>query len=356
MATIRKRGKYYQLDYYAHGKRVRETAKTKKEAIERLGTATGEIREGTYTDRRSLRKTRVEDLVREYFAKFRGRSARTERMHLNTIDEYFRGKIVSQVSVFDVETFLHVRRDMLTIKGKPRSAATVNRELGVLKRLINRAIEWNMARVNPVCKVKFLPEPKGRLRFLTRDESKRLLECCARHLYPVIVTALETGMRRGEIFGMRWENVDLKNRDIFIPHSKNGLSRHVPVSDRLRIILLKLPRRIGADYVFAGEPRIGRLGKPFNDMRTSFEKACVKAGIENFRFHDLRHTAASYMVMAGVPLKTVGEILGHKSMAMTERYAHLSPEHKRKAVNLLPDWSAGEDRSQTGHNSGTEGI
>ena len=356
MATIRKRGKYYQLDYYAHGKRVRESAKTKKEAIGRLGTTTGEIRQGTYADRRSLRKTRMEDLVREYFDKFRGRSARTERMHLDTIEEYFRGKIVSQISVFDVETFLHVRRDTPTIKGKSRSAATVNREIGVLKRLINRAIEWNMARVNPVSKVKFLPEPKGRLRFLTRDESKRLLECSPRHLYPVVLTALETGMRRGEIFGMRWENVDLKNSDIFIPHTKNGHSRHVPISDRLRAVLVKLPRRIGTGYVFTGERRIGKPGKPFNDMRPSFEKACMKAGIENFRFHDLRHTAASYLVMAGVPIRTVGEILGHKSMAMTERYAHLSPEHKLKAVNLLPDWSAGEDRSQTGHKVETEEV
>lgn len=252
MATIRKRGKYYQLDYYAHGNRVRETAKTKKEAIERLGTVTGELREGTYTDRRSLRKTRVEDLVREYSGKFRGRSARTERMHLKTIEEYFRGKIVSQVSVFDVETFLHVRRDTSTIHGKPRSAATVNRGLGVLKRLINRAIEWNMARVNPVNKVKFLPEPKGRLRFLSRDESKRLLESCPRHLYPVVLTALETGMRRGEIFAMQWENVDQKNKDIFILHSKNGHSRHVPISDRLGAVLAKLPRRIGTGYVYGG--------------------------------------------------------------------------------------------------------
>lgn len=107
--------------------------------------------------------------------------------------------------------------------------------------------------------------------------------------------------------------------------------------------------------MFTGESGIGKPGNPFNDMRTSFRKACTKAAIENFRFHDLRHTAASYMVMAGVPIKTVGEILGHKSMAMTERYAHLSPEHKRKAVNLLPDWSAGEDRSQFGHKIGKKG-
>ena len=355
MVAIRRRGRYYQLDYYAHGKRVREGAKTKKEAIERLGRITGELREGTYTDRRSLRKTLMEDLVREYSAKFRGRSARTERMHLRMIEEYFRGKIVSQVSVFDVDTFLSVRRETPTLQGKQRSPATVNRELGVLKRLINRAIEWNMARVNPVRRVRFLSEPKGRLRFLLREESKRLLECCPRHLYPVVITALETGMRRGEIFTIQWENVDLKNRDIFIPHTKNGHSRHVPISDRLAAVMAKLPRRIGSDYLFAGERKIGKPGKPFNDMRTSFDNACKKAGIENFRFHDLRHTAASYMVMAGVPLKTVGEILGHKSMAMTERYAHLSPEHKRKAINLLPDWSVGEDRSQSGHNIGKDG-
>ena len=96
-------------------------------------------------------------------------------------------------------------------------------------------------------------------------------------------------------------------------------------------------------------PQIGKTGKPFQDVDTSFENACAKAGIRDFRFRDLRHTASSYMVMAGVPMKSVGEILGHKTATMTERYSHLTPEHKRKAVEMLPDWGGND-----GHKSDTK--
>jgi integrase len=267
--------------------------------------------------------------------------------------------LVSQVAIDEIETFLAIRRDT-PIKRKdddhPRSAATCNRELSALKRLINKALEWGMATTNPVPKVKPLPEPNGRTRFLSLDESRRLLECATRHLRPILLTALESSMRRGEIFRMKWDDVDLKRGTIFIGEAKIGHPRYVPISDRLKATLLKLPRRLGCDFVFSGESKIGQTGKPFIDVRTSFEKACMKAGIENFRFHDLRHTAASHMVMAGVDLKTVGDILGHRSITMTERYSHLTPEHKRKAVNLLPDWSAGEDdRSQNGRKTGKAG-
>jgi integrase len=148
-------------------------------------------------------------------------------------------------------------------------------------------------------------------------------------------------MRRGEILGLKWTDIDMKNEVIYLSDTKNGESRHVPISNRLRSTLATLTRRIGSDYVFTGRSgwrAIGKDAKPFHDVRTAFEGACRKAGIEGFRFHDLRHTAASHMVMAGVPMKTIGEILGHKTASMTERYSHLTPEHKRKAVEALPDW------------------
>jgi len=177
------------------------------------------------------------------------------------------------------------------------------------------------------------------MRFLSLKEAGRLMECASHHLRPVIATALCTGMRRGEIMGMRWQDIDLRNRTIFVPHTKNGHSRYVPISDSLFNVLSNLPGHKGTDYLFAGVPKIGKKGMPFNDVRTSFENACTLAGIENFRFHDLRHTAASHMAMAGIPLKIIGDVLGHRSIAMTERYAHLSPGFLRNAVNALPDWT-----------------
>jgi integrase len=115
------------------------------------------------------------------------------------------------------------------------------------------------------------------------------------------------------------------------------------MSNRLRGALTDLPRLLGCDYVFTGEPTIGQTGKPFSAVRTSFRNACKVAEIEGFRFHDFRHTAASHMAMAVVPLKTVGGILGHRTSAITERYSHLTLEHNKQAVEMLREWSAMEE-------------
>ena len=344
MGTIRKRGKGYEADYYACGKRYREGGfSTKKEAQEYLGNRLQEIREGKFFENRRIKHVRIEELVDDYLARFQGKGVVTERMHMNTIRNHFAGKLVSQITIYDVETFFAHRRSVPTIKGTPRSSATCNRELGALKRLINKAITWGMAVSNPVLSVKPLREERGRMRFLSLEEAGRLMECASHHLRPIIATALCTGMRRGEIMGMRWKDIDLRNRTIFVPHTKNGHSRYVPISDSLFNVLSNLPQHNGSDYLFAGVPKIGKKGKPFNDVRPSFENACTLAGIENFRFHDLRHTAASHMAMAGIPLKIIGEVLGHRSIEMTERYAHLSPGFLRNAVNALPDWTGNRE-------------
>ena len=158
----------------------------------------------------------------------------------------------------------------------------------------------------------------------------------------------------------------MKNGMVYVGETKTNVPRHVPLSAKIRATLAALPRRLGTDYVFTGTLRhtpaggrfrrplnqpVGKIGQPFRDVDSAFRNACTAAGIVDFRFHDLRHTAASYMVMSGVPMKTVGEILGHKMATMTERYSHLTPEHKRQAVELLPDWE-----ENGGHKSVTKGA
>jgi len=140
----------------------------------------------------------------------------------------------------------------------------------------------------------------------------------------------------------------MKNGMIYVGETKTDNPRHVPMSPRLRTTLAGIPRRLGAEHVFVGQAKVGRgqqIGKPglpFDRVDTAFLNACTRAGIVSFRFHDLRHTAASHMVMAGVPLKTVGELLGHTTAAMTERYSHLTPEHKRAAIEKLSAAYGGE--------------
>ena len=140
--------------------------------------------------------------------------------------------------------------------------------------------------------------------------------------------ALNTGMRKGEVLTIVREEVDLKHGFILLENTKNGERREIPINQTLRDTLTALPRHITIPYVFWKK----KDGKRYGDVKKSFHSALKRAGIKNFRFHDLRHTIASHLVMNGIDLTTVKELLGHKTIAMTMRYAHLAPSHKEKAV------------------------
>lgn len=341
-----KKGDTWYIDYFYNGKRIQKgIGPSKKQAQAALGKITAEIREGRYFEKKKLLRATVDELIVKYqeWAKSKKSFKTTDAIHLVPIKRYFSGKLLSEITEYDVEAFRAERMDTPTRFGGRRSAATCNHELGTLKQVFNKGVAWGLNEKNPAAKVKPLRRNNGRVRFLTVEEAGRLLQAASRHLRPIIICALETGMRRGEILNLQWADVDMQNGMLYVRDTKNGEPRHVPTSARLRTTLAVLPRRLGCDYVFSGEQRIGRIGKPFHDVRTAFENACRKADIQDFRFHDLRHTAASYMVMANVPLRTVAEILGHKTVSMSERYSHLTPEHKRKAVDLLPNWEQDSD-------------
>jgi integrase len=339
--AVRKRGKTWVIDYRVNGKRVvKAVGPQKRDAVAAEGKIKAQLREGRFFECNLQKRIPLGDLIEKYLSHIRPkRSGSTEAIHLSVIFNYFgAGKVIQEISRADIDAFRRARIDTPTRYGKPRSASTVNRELEVLRMLLNKALAWELILRNPAAGMEALPESNGYKRFLSVDEAGRLLCKCSLHLRPIVLCALETGMRRGEILGLRWQDIDFERRLIYVGKTKTGLSRYVPISSRLHKDLSKQPRRLGCEFVFVGESKIGIVDKPFHDVRTSFANACRRAGIENFRFHDLRHTAASHMVMAGVPLKTVAEILGHTTTAMTERYAHLLPEHKLRAVEMLPDW------------------
>jgi len=216
-------------------------------------------------------------------------------------------------------------------KNKP---ATVNRMLATLKHMFTKAVEWDMVEEavwKRVRKVKLLPENNRRLRYLSKEECQQLVSVCNHYLKPIVITALSTGMRKSEILGLKWDqNIDLRHGFILLDITKNGERREIPINRTLRETLTKLPRRIDSPYVFTDEK-----GNRFLDIKKGFGSACRRAGIKDFHFHDLRHTFASQLVMAGVDLTTVKELLGHKTLSMTLRYAHLSPSHKLSAVEKL---------------------
>ncbi|MBI5598824.1 MAG: site-specific integrase [Deltaproteobacteria bacterium] len=217
-----------------------------------------------------------------------------------------------------------------------KKPATANRHVACLKHMHTKAVEWDLGGedvLKRVRRVKMLPEHNRRLRFLSREESAALVVACDPHLRPIVVTALNTGMRKGEILSLEWgRHVDLRHGLILLDVTKNGERREVPINQTLREILSALVRRIGSPYVFTdGE------GRRYRDVKRSFASACRRAGIKDFRFHDLRHTFASQLVMAGVDLTTVKELLGHKTLTMTLRYAHLAPAHLSNAVRVLDE-------------------
>jgi len=214
--------------------------------------------------------------------------------------------------------------------------ATINRHIATLKHMFTKAVEWELVEeevLKKVRRVKLLQESNRRLRYLSNEECQELVRACSSHLRPIVITALNTGMRRGEILSLKWANVDLKNGFILLEEgmTKNGQRREIPINETLRTTLTGLTRRLDLPYVFYNPV----TEKPYSDTKNSFDRACRKAKITNFRFHDLRHCFASHLVMKGIDITTVKELLGHKTLTMTLRYAHLAPSHKVKAVELL---------------------
>jgi len=188
-------------------------------------------------------------------------------------------------------------------------------------------------------KVRREKEPGGRVRFLSNDERERLLTACKEsvntYLYPIVTIAISTGARYGEIMKLTWDDVDFERQRIILKDTKNGSTRAVPLAglafDEMKA--LSKVRRIDTKLIFASRNSKGKE-KPVL-IRTSWETALRKAGIENFHFHDLRHTAASYLAMSGATLAEIAEVLGHKTLQMVKRYAHLSEQHVLSVVERM---------------------
>ncbi len=212
--------------------------------------------------------------------------------------------------------------------------ASINRQLAFLKRVFNVAIADGKAVTNPVRSVKLLKENNQRVRFLADEEELELRKAIGEDEWPMVAVAMHTGLRQAEQFKLSWEHVDFTTGILTVPRSKHGETRRVPMNDTVREILRARKSRLKSAHVFpsdTGETPIDAC----NYMRRVFVPAIEAAGIENFHWHDLRHTFASRLIMAGVDLRTVQELMGHKTITMTLRYSHLSPAHQLEAVQRL---------------------
>ena len=195
--------------------------------------------------------------------------------------------------------------------------------------------------------MKLLQENNKRLRYLSKEECQNLVSNCQGNIKSIVITALNTGCRKSEILNLQWDNIDLRNGFILLSQdmTKNSERKEIPINKTLRETFEGITRRLDIPHVFFDTA----TGKPFQDVKRSFNTALRRAGIRDFHFHDLRHTFASHLIMSGIDITTVSRLLGHKTLTMTLRYAHLAPSHMVKAVDILDRTLTGNEVTQKVH-------
>jgi integrase len=313
MAIFIKNGAYW-IGYYSDGKRHREkVGPSKALAKEALAKRLAQIAERKFfpdRDRVSIGLSQMGEEFWQLYGRFK-KGASYPSMHKRVMAE-FCGRRMDEITVPVVMEFLNRIREQTSVSNS-------NRYHTFLRSLFNRAIEWGkFDGPNPLAKIRQGREPQHRLRFLTKQEISQLLSACSPRIFPIVACALLTGMRRGEILGLTWETVDLSQGVIYLLETKSGKPRELPISPKLATILEQLRSERAAGTLFEISQDV---------LHADFQATIKRAGIRDFRFHDLRHTFASHFVMRTNDLPTLQKLLGHRSPAMTQRYAHLSKGH-----------------------------
>jgi integrase len=230
--------------------------------------------------------------------------------------------------------------------GRTIGTATANRYVQSLGHVLTVAMkEWEWINENPVSKITKYKEPRGRVRFLSDEERSKLLEACKQsensYLFTIVVLALSTGARKMEILNLQWSDVDFDRKAIILHETKNGDRRVIPIQGFALQLMQEHSkvRVLGCNLVFPSrktkKDNTGKIIYQPVDIRTAWENALKNAGIKDFRFHDLRHSAASYLAMNSASLAEIAEVLGHKTLQMVKRYAHLSEAHTSAVVGRM---------------------
>ncbi len=364
----------------------RHIARTKTEARSYLEKVHTQMREGRYLDRRKEVKTKFEDAVKRFLEwsalhmRVNGQETDIWASRYWLASHYFKGKPLDKITGGDVERFRQElskvprKRNRGGLKKLPNgkwqvtwsfkgsyhrhvvateeaarkklekalagikekeflSRKALDEVIGRLKRLFNLCIEWGLCEYNPAGRIKLFRVDDRRYRYLSEEEEEALLNVCTPYLKRVVLFALHTGMRKGEILGLRWGDVDFHNAVAIVPasRSKSKRDRCIPLNSVAMSVLNELPRPMDRQAYIFGNSAAGRQ----DNLKRLWNVALAVAGIENFHFHDLRHTYASRLVSAGVDLAVLRELLGHSDFTMTLRYAHLHPSRLREAVTIL---------------------
>ncbi len=327
---------YYRTDRMRVRKVVR-LAQSRADALKVLQIEVADAFRGQYGFKRGEKKVRFDEFGKIYienYAKLNKRSWKDDVFTVDLLNKSFGTMLLQENNPLDIEKFRSKRLS------EGVSKLRVNRNLAIMKKMFNLAIDWGYAQANPVRRVRFFSEYENlKERVLTSEEETRLLAACAPYLKSIVITALNTGMRRGEVLGLKWSQISLPQRLIRVERTKSGKVRFIPINDFLFHEFQRLARANGsAEYVFLNP----RNRKRLVDTSTGFDTANKRAHITGLRFHDLRHTFASRLVARGVDLITVKDLLGHHSVITTQRYTHSNADQKRRAVQalIIPEASA----------------
>ena len=342
--TQRKDRKGWWVRLYANGRQQWFRCDTKSQAKALYGRLKADIREGTFFPEKFA--PRKDITLRAWILRClegsTNRGVENERRYGRRWSWLLGNRMLAAVSR---EELRQVQAKMRTkLKPHPKNAskdfqpkrlwsdATINRHFSFLRHVLMLAVKDGKLTQNPVSGLKFFPEVK-RTRWLAGDELERLRNVMEHSEWKLVAFAIETGLRRGEQFRLRWDQVDLENGVLTLPLPKGGKTRHVPLSEEAKTILRSFDSFLRSAWVFPGLKDVTQPMDSRAFLRRSFEPGLRKAGIVGVCWHSLRHTAASRRIMAGVDLVSVKEILGHRDIQTTLRYAHLAPGHLRDAVN-----------------------
>lgn len=346
MATIEKRkkgdGYVYRVKVRVKGAEMQTATFNSKSLAKVWAQKTEiEIKEGLYLPTMQSKKHTFSELV----AKYRERNTQIKKelsaVSSAQLDVWDKMLGTYSLSMITPERISKARAELEaqpTQKGEPKSPATMNRYRAVLSAVFSFGVkDLGWIRENPVARVAKMKEPNGRVRYLSDDERKRLLTavCQAKNpfLYPAVMIGISTGARKGEIMNLKWQDVDLERGWAMLHKTKNRERRGLPLHNLALAALRKLWKNRQSDiWVFPNKFNSG----PFN-IRKSWYTALEEAALDDFHFHDLRHTCASYLMMNGASLGEIADVLGHKTLQMVQRYSHIADSHKGGVVKSMND-------------------
>lgn len=330
-----KRGQVWWMRFTYNGRQVRRpTETTDKRLAEKIyHKVMAQVAEGKWFERSPDENKTFTEMIEKFMTEYSITKTPSgqvrDRVIATHLKSFFGNRILKEVTPSSIVDYKANRRK------EGMAPATLARELCLLKRAFNLAVkEWEWCKDNPVSKISGERFNNQIDRWLSHKEEERLLTACPGWLKGIIIFALNTGMRQGEILDLEWPHVDLFRKTITIMRSKNGERRTLPLNQSALEVLKSRAkvRHIKGNHVFVSQSGTRIIQR---NLLRAFYPAMETAKIENFRFHDLRHTFATRLVQAGVDLYTVSKLLGHKDVRMTQRYAHHCPESLRGGVEVL---------------------